>query len=102
METPVEHRPGSSPGNWIGKAAGVEHAVVRTCARELAKMRVGRVTCDHVLQMPITSRPSNWSCGMPWFFIQERCVIASRSSRPNHWVERSACLFFGDLLLMAV
>src|SRR5215472_1991554 len=30
---------------------------------------------------------------MPWFFIQERCVIASRSVRPNHWVERSLSRF---------
>ena len=61
----------------------------RTCCANSRKCALHGVACDHVLQMPITGRPSNWSCGMPWFFIHERCVIASRSSRPNHSAERS-------------
>ena len=30
------------------------------------------VSSDQVLQMPITGRPSNWSCGMPRFLVHER------------------------------
>ena len=42
------------------------------------------VTSDQVLQMPMTGRPSNRWCGNPWFFIQERCTMLSRSGLPNH------------------
>src|SRR5206468_4023688 len=58
------------------------------------------VACDHVLQMPITGRPSNWSWGMPWFFIQERCTSPSRSCRPNHSVLRRRRLDWDGFLLM--
>ena len=30
------------------------------------------VSSDQVLQMPMTGRPLNMSCGQPWFFIQLR------------------------------
>jgi hypothetical protein len=30
------------------------------------------VSSDQVLQMPITGRPSNWSCGTPRFLVQLR------------------------------
>jgi hypothetical protein len=30
------------------------------------------VSSDHVLQIPMTGRPSNWSCGTPRFLTQLR------------------------------
>ena len=79
-------------GNSIGKPPA-SSTPSRTCCASSRKCALHGVACDHVLQMPITGRPSNWSCGMPWFFIHERCVIASRSSRPNHSAERSLRFF---------
>src|SRR5438067_2274518 len=49
--------------------------------------------------MPITGRPSNWSCGMPWFFIHDRCTSPSRSRRPNHATERSVRRDLADLAM---
>src|SRR5690242_3031273 len=43
--------------------------------------------------MPMTGRPSNWSCGMPWFFIQDRWTSPSRSWRPNQATDLSLRLF---------
>src|SRR6185369_6746905 len=34
----------------------------------------------------------NWSDGRPWFFIQLRCMKASREGPPNQCVERSTRL----------
>ncbi len=58
-------------GNSIGKPPE-SRMPSRTCAASSRKCALHGVACDHVLQMPITGRPSNWSFGMPWFFIQER------------------------------
>src|ERR1700733_12786582 len=46
------------------------------------------VSSDHVLQIPITGRPSNTSPGNPWFRIQLRCPKPSLSILPNHSAER--------------
>src|SRR5450755_4779856 len=72
----------------------------RTCSASSRKCALQGVACDQVLQIPITGRPSNWSCGMPWFFIHERCTRPSRSRRPNHLVERRTCLGLAVFLLM--
>src|SRR5882724_11077189 len=48
--------------------------------------------------MPITGRPSNWSDGMPWFFIQLRCMKASREGPPNQCCERSTRLPLSAIL----
>ena len=85
-------------GNSSGKPPS-SHTPRLTCSARSRKCALHGVTSDQVLQMPITGRPSNWSLGMPWFFIQDRCVIASRSSRPNHCCERRRRFFFGALLM---
>ena len=43
-----------------------------TCSASTRKCVLQGVSSDQVLQMPITGRPSNWSCGTPRFFIQLR------------------------------
>jgi hypothetical protein len=58
-------------GNSIGKPPA-SRIPSRTCCASSRKCALHGVACDHVLQMPITGRPSNWSCGMPWFFIHDR------------------------------
>jgi len=47
------------------------------------------VNSDQVLQMPITGRPSNSSCGWPGLPVQLRWTKLSRSCFPNHaWLRR--------------
>src|SRR5205807_2605885 len=86
-------------GNSSGKPPA-SSTPERTCSASSRKCALQGVACDQVLQMPITGRPSNWSCGIPWFFIHERCTRPSRSWRPNHLVERRTCLDFDVFLLM--
>ena len=93
-------RPGSSPGTRSGSRRRRARRRARAAASS-RKCALHGVACDQVLQMPITGRPSNWSLGMPWFFIQERWTMASRSSRPNHCLGAELALLLGDLLLMA-
>ncbi len=81
-------RRGSSPGTRSGSRR-LRGRRRFTCSASSRKCALHGVTSDHVLQMPITGRPSNWSCGMPWFFIHERWTSASRSWRPNQDCERS-------------
>ena len=86
-------------GNSIGKPPS-SHTPRLTWSARSRKCALHGVASDHVLQMPITGRPSNWSCGMPWFFIHDRWVIASRSWRPNHSMERRTRFFLADCLLI--
>ena len=86
-------------GNSIGKPPA-SSTPSRTCCASSRKCALHGVACDHVLQMPITGRPSNWSCGMPWFFIHDRWTSASRSWLPNQTVERSLRGLPGDFLLI--
>jgi len=51
------------------------------------------VSSDHVLQMPITGRPSNTSPGNPWFRIQLRWMNPSLSLPPNHACDRNFRFF---------
>ena len=76
-----------SPSDMTGNSSGkppasqtprfTDSAISRKCALQ-------GVSSDQVLQMPMTGRPSNRSCGQPWFFIQLRYMKPSRSCRPNH------------------
>ena len=64
-----------SPNDITGNSTGnppasdtprlIDSASSRKCA-------LHGVSSDHVLQIPITGRPSNRSEGNPWFFIHER------------------------------
>ena len=65
-------------GNSSGKPPASSTPAL-TCSASSRKCALHGVTSDHVLQMPITGRPSKRSCGKPWFFIHERCTSASRS-----------------------
>src|SRR6218665_2197088 len=60
-----------------------------TCSASLRRCAVQGVSSDQVLQMPMIGRPSNAWSGMPWFFIQLRCMKPFLSALPNHSVERS-------------
>src|SRR5262249_7206666 len=81
-----------SPSDMTGNSSGkppdsqtprlTNSAISRKCALQ-------GVSSDQVLQMPIMGRPSNRSCGQPWFFIQLRYTKPSRSRRPYHSWERS-------------
>ena len=64
-------RPGTSPETPAGsrRPPARRASPARPVARKWA---LQGVSSDQVLQMPITGRPSNWSCGTPWFFIQLR------------------------------
>ncbi len=87
-------------GNSMGKPPA-SRMPSRTCCASSRKCALHGVACDHVLQMPMTGRPSNWSCGMPWFFIHERWTIASRSWLSNHVRDRSVRPFLFLPLLIA-
>ncbi len=65
-------------GNSIGKPPA-SSTPRRTWSASSRKCALHGVASDHVLQMPITGRPSNWSWGTPWFFIHERWTSPSRS-----------------------
>src|SRR6218665_117600 len=60
-----------------------------TCSASLRRCALQGVSSDQVLQMPMIGRPSNAWSGMPWFFIQLRCMKPFLSALPNHSVERS-------------
>ena len=75
--------PNDMTGNSRGKPPAshtprlANSAISRKCALQ-------GVSSDQVLQMPMMGRPSNRSCGQPWFFIQLRYMKPSRSRRPYH------------------
>ncbi|MBO67470.1 MAG: hypothetical protein CL398_04080, partial [Acidiferrobacteraceae bacterium] len=59
------------------------------------------VSSDQVLQIPMTGRPSNWSSGRPWFFIQLRWLKPSLSAFPNH-AELRRVVFFVTRLFSTI
>ncbi len=64
-----------SPSDITGNSSGKPPASSTpffTCSAMTRKCVLQGVSSDQVLQMPITGRPSNWSCGTPRFFTQER------------------------------
>ncbi|SAL07960.1 hypothetical protein AWB81_08454 [Caballeronia arationis] len=64
-----------SPSDMTGNSSGKPPASCTpffTYSASSRKCALHGVSSDHVLQMPITGRPSNSSCGIPWFFIHER------------------------------
>ena len=64
-----------SPSDITGNSSGnppASSTPSRTCCAITRKCELQGTSSDHVLQMPITGRPSNWSWGMPLFFIQLR------------------------------
>ena len=60
-----------------------------TWSASLRKWALQGVSSDHVLQIPMMGLPSNSWSGMPWFFIQLRCMKPFLSAEPNHCAERS-------------
>src|SRR5581483_5596799 len=74
-------------GNSTGKPPACQTPRF-TCSASSRKWALHGVSSDHVLQMPITGRPSNTSPGNPWLRIQLRCPNPSLSILPNHAAER--------------
>ena len=64
-----------SPSDITGNSSGKPPASSTPCFTYSAMVRkceLHGVSSENVLQIPITGRPSNWSCGMPRFLIQLR------------------------------
>src|SRR6218665_924773 len=59
-----------------------------TCSASLRRCALQGASSDQVLQMPMIGRPSNAWSGMPWVFIQLRCMKPFLSALPNHSVAR--------------
>src|SRR4029077_23838 len=76
-----------SPSDITGNSRGkppASHTPRFTHSASSRKCALHGFNSDQVLQMPMTGRPSNRSCGQPWFFIQLRCENPSRSFLPYH------------------
>ena len=70
-------------------------------AASVRKWLLQGVNSLKVLQMPMTGRPSNWSCGTPLPLTQLRYMNPSRSWRPNHcWLRSAWAGFFGGVWLI--
>jgi hypothetical protein len=52
------------PGNSSGKPPA-SCTLILTCSASVRKWLLQGVSSLKVLQMPMTGRPSNWSCGTP-------------------------------------
>jgi hypothetical protein len=64
-----------SPSDITGNSSGKPRASstpCRTCSVSTRKCVLHGVSSDQVLQIPMTGRPSNWSCGIPRFLVHER------------------------------
>ena len=64
-----------SPSDITGNSSGKPPASstpALTCSAIVRKCELHGTSSEYVLQMPITGRPSNWSCGTPRFFTQLR------------------------------
>src|SRR6202044_2317602 len=75
-----------SPNDITGNSSGkppASHTPRLTHSASSRKCALQGFNSEKVLQMPMTGRPSNRSCGHPWFFIQLRWPKPSRSFFPN-------------------
>ncbi|MNT47843.1 hypothetical protein D3C72_1845890 [compost metagenome] len=64
-----------SPSDITGNSSGkppASYTPIFTCSASVRKCELQGVSSLKVLQMPMTGRPSNWSCGTPLPFIQLR------------------------------
>ena len=64
-----------SPSDITGNSSGKPPASstpALTCSAMVRKWELQGTSSEYVLQMPMTGRPSNWSCGMPRFLVQLR------------------------------
>ena len=68
----------------------------RTCSAMVRKCALQGVSSDQVLQMPITGRPSNWSCGDA-AVLQERAVVEAHLVLPAEPGLAATC-WFGEHL----
>ncbi len=62
-----------SPSDITGNSSGkppASYTPIFTCSASVRKCELQGVSSLKVLQMPMTGRPSNWSCGTPLPFIQ--------------------------------
>src|SRR5213075_3583856 len=62
-----------SPSDITGNSSGKPPASSTpffTCSAIVLKCELQGTSSEYVLQMPMTGRPSNWSCGMPRFLVQ--------------------------------
>ena len=75
-------------GNSSGNPPASHTPFFTFCARS-RKCALQGVSSDHVLQMPITGRPSNTSPGNPWLRIQLLWMNPSLSLPPNHACDRN-------------
>src|SRR4051812_3594460 len=94
-----------SPSDITGNSSGnppASYTPIFTCSASVRKCELQGVSSLNVLQMPMTGRPSNWSCGMPLPLSQLRYAKPSRSWRPNHCCERRSWGFLRGLSLMGV
>src|SRR5712692_10571375 len=67
-------RSSTSPRDMTGNSSGnppASHTPRFTHSEISRKCALQGVNSDQVLQMPITGRPSNKSCGQPWFLTSE-------------------------------
>src|SRR5204862_2772273 len=63
-----------SPSDMTGNSSGkppASQTPILTCSASVRKWELHGVSSEYVLQIPITGRPSNWSCGMPRFFSHD-------------------------------
>src|SRR4029079_16403408 len=64
-----------SPSDITGNSSGklpASSTPALTCSAMVRKWELQGTSSEYVLQMPCTGGPSNWSCGMPRFFVQLR------------------------------
>ncbi len=90
-------RRATSPGTRAGSRRPRARPAC-TCSASTRKCALQGVSSDQVLQMPMTGRPSNWSCGMPRFFIQRAVDEADRGprGRTSSWLRRGFAGHGGD------
>ena len=64
-----------SPSDMTGNSSGkppASYTPILTCSASVRKWLLQGVSSLKVLQMPMTGRPSNWSCGTPLPLTQLR------------------------------
>ena len=81
-------RRATSPGTRAGSRRPRRRRCF-TCSASVRKCALQGVSSLKVLQMPITGRPSNWSCGHALVLDPAAVDEAVAVLRPNHSVERS-------------